>query len=64
MNLAPVVDDNGVTLGWVTPGDPLLEAVLRSAARREAAEQHRRAAVRAGELPAEPWSVWNISDRD
>jgi hypothetical protein len=61
--LETIADADGVPIGYVTAGDQLLADVLRRAHARELAEHARRAAVRRGDLPAEPWQVWHVSDR-
>lgn len=60
--LQPVHVD-GVAIGWVSSGDPLLAEVLRAGYARELAERARCDAIRRGDVPAVPAERWSISDR-
>lgn len=64
MSLAPVTDSQGRTIGWATPGQPLLAQILRQHAADVAAQAAHSQAVRAGLLPPAPRAErWDISDR-
>lgn len=44
--------------------DPIIQMVIAAAAKRMKDEEEYREKVRAGLITPEPYTVWNISDRD